>query len=169
MQPCCKYFFDQFIFFKCCNVFLQASRHSRLKDEIYWCPETVSICTVCYFLKIDQGKKKTPLIQKLQNIMPQTDIFKIVLLLQDLKIAVSLINEAAFDLMCNLLTNWHPSDIFIELLLIYWVSLHLKQLSPLYVDFCWTGLTRFLPHCTLITWRHAKQNQQGSWKVIGLI
>lgn len=63
--------------------------------------------------------KKNPLIQKLQNIMPQTDIFKIVLLLQDLKIAVSLINEAAFDLMCNLLTNWHPSDIFIELLLIY--------------------------------------------------
>lgn len=51
--------------------------------------------------------------------MPQTDIFKIVLLLQDLKIAVSLINEAAFDLMCNLLTNWHPSDIFIELLLMY--------------------------------------------------
>lgn len=51
--------------------------------------------------------------------MPQTDIFKIVLLLQDLKIAVSLINVAAFDLMCNLLTNWHPSDIFIELLLIY--------------------------------------------------
>lgn len=64
-------------------------------------------------------KNKKPLIQKLQNIMPQTDIFKIVLLLQDLKIAVSLINVAAFDLMCNLLTNWHPSDIFIELLLIY--------------------------------------------------
>lgn len=63
--------------------------------------------------------KKTPLIQKLQNIMPQTDIFKIVLLLQDLRIAVSLINVAAFDLMCNLLTNWHPSDIFIELLLMY--------------------------------------------------
>lgn len=63
--------------------------------------------------------KKTPLIQKLQNIMPQTDNFKIVLLLQDLKIAVSLINVAAFDLMCNFLTNWHPSDIFIELLLIY--------------------------------------------------
>lgn len=114
------------------------------------------------FFKNWPGQKKTPLIQKLQNIMPQTDIFKIVLLLQDLKIAVSLINVAAFDLMCNLLTNWHPSDIFIELLLIYWVSLHLKQLSPLYVDFCWTGLTRFLPHCTLITWRHAKQNQQGS-------
>lgn len=63
--------------------------------------------------------KKNPLIQKLQNIMPQIDIFKIVLLLQDLKIAVSLINVAAFDLMCNFLTNWHPSDIFIELLLIY--------------------------------------------------
>lgn len=71
------------------------------------------------FKKIDQGKKKNPLIQKLQNIMPQIDIFKIVLLLQDLKIAVSLINVAAFDLMCNFLTNWHPSDIFIELLLIY--------------------------------------------------
>lgn len=71
------------------------------------------------FKKIDQGKKKNPLIQKLQNIMPQIDIFKIVLLLQDLKIAVSLINVAAFALMCNFLTNWHPSDIFIELLLIY--------------------------------------------------
>lgn len=120
------------------------------------------------FLKNWSRQKKPPINPKTSKYNA-TDIFKIVLLLQDLRIAVSLINVAAFDLMCNLLTNWHPSDIFIELLLIYWVSLHLKQLSPLYVDFCWTGLTRFLPHCTLITWRHAKQNQQGSWKVIGLI
>lgn len=70
------------------------------------------------FKKLIRAKKK-PINPKNQNIMPQTDIFKIVLLLQDLKIAVSLINVAAFDLMCNLLTNWHPSDIFIELLLIY--------------------------------------------------
>lgn len=41
--------------------------------------------------------------------------------------------------------------------------------KSLYVDFCFTGLTRFLPHCTLITWRHAKRNQPGSWKVICLI
>lgn len=72
-----------------------------------------------FLKKLIRAKKKKPLIQKLQNIMPQIDIFKIVLLLQDLKIAVSLINVAAFDLMCNFLTNWHPSDIFIELLLIY--------------------------------------------------
>lgn len=87
--------------------------------------------------------------------MPQADtcILKIFSILQDLKIAMKLINTASIQqhltwwggawerkkyllalLHCNLKTNWHPSDIFIELALIHWVWVFLWSSQVL---ICW--------------------------------
>lgn len=122
--------------------------------------------------------------------MPQADtcISKIFSVLQDLKIAMKLINTASIQQHLTWWGGawerknicWHYYIVTLRqtgihrtfLLNWHWYTecgSSFEAAKSLYVDFCFTGLTRFLPHCTLITWRHAKRNQPGSWKVICLI
>lgn len=129
-------FENQHIFLKCCNVLLQASRHSGLKDEIYWCPETVSICTV-YVISKKKNKIENELIRPKElkynatgRYMYSKNIFTIARSqnCNEINQYSSIWPDGAVPekemkyllalLHCNLMTNWHPSDIFIELPLI---------------------------------------------------